>query len=218
MSVDILGTSWDQRVSMVHYSFTSTETMRLVRTDSPGRPPRLSHSSWTIKSFVGHFPHLQLVEHHTYTHFKKCTLLYISTTHRLYNKQNEWCCTSTETIRHWGMGGGVQVEMNSSSKCFGPQRRKRPPATARTTDAVSAKQLVDFANCCSSQQLCRTKSVSEKQLLKPEVKDCPTPYESPAPPPSSGSGLGVEDMEVVLMISYKGAESLFAWVVLSRSK
>ena len=27
--------------------FTSTETRRLVRTDSPGRPPRLSHSSWT---------------------------------------------------------------------------------------------------------------------------------------------------------------------------
>ena len=34
-----------QCVSMVHYSFTSTETIRLVRTDSPGRPPRLSHSS-----------------------------------------------------------------------------------------------------------------------------------------------------------------------------
>ena len=29
---------------MVQCSFTSTETRRLVRTDSPGRPPRLSHS------------------------------------------------------------------------------------------------------------------------------------------------------------------------------
>ena len=47
MSVDILGTSWDQCRSMVQYSFTSTETRRLVRTDSQGRPPRLSHSSWT---------------------------------------------------------------------------------------------------------------------------------------------------------------------------
>ena len=36
----------------VHYSFTSTETRRLVRTDSPGRPPRLSHSSWTM-GFLG---------------------------------------------------------------------------------------------------------------------------------------------------------------------
>ena len=48
MSADILGTSWDQCRSMVQYSFTSTETKRLVRTDSPGRPPRLSHSSWTM--------------------------------------------------------------------------------------------------------------------------------------------------------------------------
>ena len=47
MSTDILGTSWDQCRNMVQYSFTSTEARRLVRTDSPGRPPRLSHSSWT---------------------------------------------------------------------------------------------------------------------------------------------------------------------------
>ena len=46
MSVDILGTSWDQCRSMVQYSFTSTETIRLVRTDSP--VPRLSPSSWTM--------------------------------------------------------------------------------------------------------------------------------------------------------------------------
>ena len=40
MSVDLLGTNWDQCRSMVQYSFTSTETRRLVRTDSPGRPPQ----------------------------------------------------------------------------------------------------------------------------------------------------------------------------------
>ena len=34
---------------MVQYSFTSTETKRLVRTDSPGRPPRLSHSSSAMR-------------------------------------------------------------------------------------------------------------------------------------------------------------------------
>ena len=28
--------------------FTSTETVRFVRTESPGRPPRLSHSSWAL--------------------------------------------------------------------------------------------------------------------------------------------------------------------------
>ena len=49
MSVDILGTNWDQCVSMVQYCLTSTETMRLVRTECPGRPPRFSHSSWAPK-------------------------------------------------------------------------------------------------------------------------------------------------------------------------
>ena len=58
MSVDILGTSWDQCRSMVQYSFTSTETRRLVRTDSPGRPPRLSHSSWTMSSWTSQGPSL----------------------------------------------------------------------------------------------------------------------------------------------------------------
>ena len=54
MSADILGTSWDQCWSMVQYSFTSTETRRLVRTDSPGRPPRLSHSSSTLTQLLNY--------------------------------------------------------------------------------------------------------------------------------------------------------------------
>ena len=43
--VDILGANCDQCMSMVQCSFTSTETIRLIRTGSPRRPPRLSHSS-----------------------------------------------------------------------------------------------------------------------------------------------------------------------------
>ena len=43
---DILGTHCDQRVCMVQYCFTSTETIRLIRTGSP----RLSHSSWTLNN------------------------------------------------------------------------------------------------------------------------------------------------------------------------
>ena len=54
MSVDLLGTSCDQCQSMVQYSFTSTETIRLVRTDSPGRPPRHSHTSCTMYNLIGH--------------------------------------------------------------------------------------------------------------------------------------------------------------------
>ena len=37
---------------------TSTETGRLVRTDSPGRQPRLSHSSWTMTDFMYEIKHL----------------------------------------------------------------------------------------------------------------------------------------------------------------
>ena len=48
MSVDILGTSWDQCRSTIQYCFMSMETIGLVRTDSPGQPPRLPHSSWTM--------------------------------------------------------------------------------------------------------------------------------------------------------------------------
>ena len=50
-SVDILGASWDQCWSMVQYCFKSMETIRLVRTVSPGQPPQLSHSSWTMAVF-----------------------------------------------------------------------------------------------------------------------------------------------------------------------
>ena len=39
MSVDILGTNSDQCLSTVQCCFMSTETVRLIRTESPGRPP-----------------------------------------------------------------------------------------------------------------------------------------------------------------------------------
>ena len=39
--VDILGTNCDQCLSMVQCCFMSTETLRLIRTGNPGRPPRL---------------------------------------------------------------------------------------------------------------------------------------------------------------------------------
>ena len=46
--VGILGTKCDQCVCMVQCYFTSTETVRPIRTGSPEWPPRLSHSSWTL--------------------------------------------------------------------------------------------------------------------------------------------------------------------------
>ena len=53
MSADILGTNCDR--STVQFCFTSTETVRLIRTQSPGRPPRLSHSSSTLIKVDGWF-------------------------------------------------------------------------------------------------------------------------------------------------------------------
>ena len=47
--VDILGTNCDQCVCMVQCCFTSTETIRLIGDWSPGRPPRLSHSSRALR-------------------------------------------------------------------------------------------------------------------------------------------------------------------------
>ena len=58
MSADILGTNCDQCVSMVQCCFTSTETVRLIRTGSPGRPPRLSHSCWTLCRETDRSPHV----------------------------------------------------------------------------------------------------------------------------------------------------------------
>ena len=49
MSVDVLETRCDQCRSMLQCCFTSTEAVRLIRTESPGRPPQLSHSSWTMR-------------------------------------------------------------------------------------------------------------------------------------------------------------------------
>ena len=49
-SADVLGTNCDQCQSMVQCCFTSTETVRLIRTESPGRPHQRSHGSWTLVS------------------------------------------------------------------------------------------------------------------------------------------------------------------------
>ena len=69
MSVDILGTIWDQCRSMVQYSFTSMETRRLVRTDSPGRPPRLSHSSWTMTTTARKYRRIYIYKHNVKPHW-----------------------------------------------------------------------------------------------------------------------------------------------------
>ena len=50
--VDVLEANCDQCLSVVQRRFTSTETVRLLRTGNPGRPPWLSHSSWTLYIYL----------------------------------------------------------------------------------------------------------------------------------------------------------------------
>ena len=73
MLKDILRTSCDQCRRMVQYSFTSTETRRLIRTDSPGRPPRLSHSSWTMTSWFLHTHAFMSSVHDCRSRVRLCT-------------------------------------------------------------------------------------------------------------------------------------------------
>ena len=54
-------TNCDQCLSMVQCCFTSTETVRLIRAESPEWPPRLSHSSWTLSEKVVGVPSYRLV-------------------------------------------------------------------------------------------------------------------------------------------------------------
>ena len=49
IGLTLLGTNCDQCVNMVQCCFTFTETIKLIRTGRPGRPPRHSHNSWTLK-------------------------------------------------------------------------------------------------------------------------------------------------------------------------
>ena len=72
MSVGMLGTNCDQCVCMVQCCFTSTETIRLIRDGSPGRPPPLSHSSWALTKTRNktdfYSAHLSPPPPHTHTH------------------------------------------------------------------------------------------------------------------------------------------------------
>ena len=56
-------------------NLTSTETRRLVRTDSPGRLPRLSHSSWTQIKQGAAF----IAANKVYTSANKSTIVWIET-------------------------------------------------------------------------------------------------------------------------------------------
>ena len=84
MSGDILGTSWDQCVSMVQYCFTSTETIRLVETEKP----RAATSTFTqlLNSDERQFP-----KHYNYD----------SPTARAHSAKSTGRTSNTATTANW---------------------------------------------------------------------------------------------------------------------
>ena len=82
MSVDILRAYCDQCWSTVQCCFTSTETIKLIRTESPERLPRLSHSSWTPRPSphppVAHIPYISGTFGDTGVHRHKTEPIFIA--------------------------------------------------------------------------------------------------------------------------------------------
>ena len=106
MSVDILGTNRDQCRSMaVQCCFTSTETVRPIRTESPGRPPRFSHSSWGLD---GHWQDLGISQWVCRTDKNDC---------------DERCIK--RGIWGWTSGGRIYVPCTIHSHARGDYRRRR---------------------------------------------------------------------------------------------
>ena len=80
------------------------------------------------------------------------------------------------------MVGGGGVEKNSSSKRSDPQRPKRPSHHRQNnsvkevgTPSVRSNLWTSLTAVSTAARSKVTKAVSEKQLLKPEAKDSPTP-------------------------------------------
>ena len=176
MSADILMTNCDQCLSMVQCCFTSTETRRLVRTESPGRPPRLSHSSWTL-------PFLDLV--------------WFSVALRPQRRVGI-LGTGTE----WE--GGERVKGSTAETAR--KRPERPWTAARTMEmlrrcplaiaqrfALSTAVLDRVTKTMSFAPLLTNNLDNSKQKTSNLLSPAPPPYswsllgksEGPAPPPSS---------------------------------
>ena len=59
VELHVLGCRWTYYGQIVTNAEASAETVRLIRTESPGRPPRLSHSSWTLNQELPAFFHFK---------------------------------------------------------------------------------------------------------------------------------------------------------------
>ena len=166
MSVDILGTSWDQCESMVQYEyiFTSTETRRLVRTDSPGRPPRLSHSSWTMGLNMSFW------------------CLTSTEARRPIRDGDEW----ERGIEEWNLETGANPE---GQGCRGPPPEQQDVKAASVLHCAATTVPRNCCTNCYAEQSHRdnVRSSAVGKQLKQEKSNS---LSGPVPPPCSWSLLG----------------------------
>ena len=117
---------------MVQCCFTSTETIRLIRTGSPGRPPRLSHNSWTL-SFL-------------------CSLWYFM------QARDDWCFIRFKVGLHVGYvtekESGARVQEGLFSLCLVIWNLKlADPIQTQSLDTSTsfgaARTVRVWHNCCS---------------------------------------------------------------------
>ena len=155
---------------MVQCCFTSTETIRLIRTGSPGRPPRLSYSPWTLR-ILGN-----------------CSLVFVQTTRVVLDwrgvgvlststfcftsKEARWLIRDGDGVRGWGGGGGGGRGGGEGTKEWRLDRGYRPKKTGETVNrrqnngsvkAVSLRHCPATSalrNCCFN---CRAWAESQGQ-------------------------------------------------------
>ena len=97
--------------------------------------------------------------------------------------------------------------MNSSSLAPGLSKTEETVSHRRTTGVKVAGTLSARKNLCTSSASCSFngcvehshKESAEKQLLKPEAKDCPVHYESPAPPLFQAAS-GIQHLPLLLLL------------------
>ena len=195
MSVDILGTNCDQCRSMVQCCFTSTETVRLIRTDSPGRLPRLSHSSWTMWGAQdGHLdfhtaPELRVrwestrsrkrLARDVWCHFADVTRWPCLWRHRYKIAWHKMAALTVVFSAGWA-GGYVR---NGRPKRSDPLKQAGPPSPEQRISRRRGANQWKATNVLFSllfQRLWGTESQrqwQENQVLRTaEAKDCPNHY------------------------------------------
>ena len=144
---------------MVQYCFTSTQTRRLVRTDSPGRPPRLSN----VKPGTAREPpsHWRL----TSDLFTDCRGWTVGA--RCGRTSCGWGGLHGQTLEHDGLHAAVCWRRNACCSsttlpALSVERLKTAPARRSPTSSIRTRHnRVTVQRCRQLQRFSRTESASD---------------------------------------------------------